>query len=492
MIRKCESTKGSTPEDWHLRRLQYLQRVKGERGVYEEWKRFMGSRIDLPVLGQEAAALWNSYLTHNEILEEVISYALDLKTRTGLYYEQLYFTVVKHKLISNPRAVYHWHKKLWFPFSPPDGTMKRLAITATRSRETLKQFRGIYLLCNQRDIYNTITTELLNKRMYYFAHDWHAFLIRHNDLPVKPSNAALQWQSVSSAKAEALEESYPKSDPIPRRRTNFNRETMYDMIRDAQGEEPKKFSDHWCARLFATKAFSTQLVINGLNMFGVEEIGPLALRELAVRARTPEKVLDKFEMLRNAGIYPVQSVFTQAIHRFAKDNRKEWLDWLLTTDMHPDSFQDPTVQNEFLHHHIMRNDWEAVQRTLALVTLFHNHPRIQDWNKLICALALTKNLPMIQNVVENMRLYRVRFTEDSMAAIQQHVLRRRTRSHAPVTRVEHNVDDLRLVTNIWRYIVESGGSFDLRRWREIFRRYGMALRVREAARLANWLVTWYS
>src|SRR2546429_6110405 len=61
------------------------------------------------------------------------------------------------------------------------------------------------------------------------------------------------------------------------------------------------YSDEFCARLFATTAFGVDFILQGMQMIGVDEVGPLALRELAIREENCDSVSNRLAQLSYVG-----------------------------------------------------------------------------------------------------------------------------------------------------------------------------------------------
>lgn len=66
---------------------------------------------------------------------------------------------------------------------------------------------------------------------------------------------------------------------------------MSSIVGDVHNIREKELNDAFCARLFATTAFSIDLIITGLRMLGMRTVGNLALREIAARAPSPADYL---------------------------------------------------------------------------------------------------------------------------------------------------------------------------------------------------------
>ncbi|KAJ9659086.1 hypothetical protein H2201_007488 [Coniosporium apollinis] len=484
--------------------LQFRQRIHGDDGVHDIWDGLRARKIDVPTDGTNADVLWGAFLSHPRLKVPTIEYAADLRRREGRAYGPLYATIVGQALRSNPENAFAWHKRLVTAGLVDPGALRRVAGAATHSRASLKAFRLIYLESKDRNVYDSLITALCQREQYDAAIRWHQFLIRNNDRPSK----ALETEhspSPNSGGHDPIQvghntqpESHPAAslvlptDDKDASTGRFSREMMNRLLGIAHAVAPKQINDVLCARLFATSAFPVEAVISGLRMFGVEALGPLALRELAARVDNPYVIVRKIEHLKQAGISIGQTVFSRAVYKFAQEGRADMLSDLLATDQHPDVLEDRAKQKELLSAYLAAEDWQQVHRTLAILTIFHADPQTESWNILLRSYSRLQELAKLNSILEDMRINRIQITEQSLNSLHHHTLRLRSRSKRPITKWVHSFDDLRLMTNIWRSVLESGGQLPPWRWREILRRFGMTGRLSELRSLMLWLAAWYS
>lgn len=490
--------------------LEFRQRIYGAQGVREVWRGIQAREIDLPTSGRNADALWGTFLRHKDMFEDILVYATSLRRRTGRTYEHLYENIVGHYLsTNNPRSAHIWHRRLKDDFIAPDGALSRLAPKAARSMSSLDVFRRIYLDSKDRHVYDSLVSALCEQGQYDAAMQWHSFLIKNRDYPSKASaskpmmrhfvaygNRLSLGHVADITKGIATDEAVTSKTPIFQGGKmvgddRFSREMMNRLLGRTHAVEPKVLDDKFCARLFATRAFTIDIVISGLGMLGVEEIGPLALRELAVRAETPEGTLQKLEQLKASGISIRQSVFSSAVVKFAAEDRTQLLDSVLSTDQHPDVFEDQELQKTLLSSYIKAQDWPNVHLTLGILTVLHSEPFKESWNLLLRNHSQHSDHATLIQVLEDMRMSRIRITSQSFTSLYQHRLRPRRPGQRPATQGRAG-DDLLLITNVWRSALESGRSLHPLRWREILKRFGMTGRFEELSRLTHWMITWYS
>ena len=328
-----------TSFDRWVESLHFRQRLHGSDGVQAVWKELRQRNVDLPTTGRSARALWEVFLGDNQILSDVVAYAEDLKERTTLFYMPLYESIIGrcfHE--SRFLDIQRWHHKLYEPFPPRDGAMRRFASRAD-SNAFVEAFTYIYTRNHERDVYDVLIPRLCSRNLWRRALRCHKWLIKMKDFPTgtsMDSSLELAFQEVLLANGQTQRAKHKAAaDSQDHDNMRFSRESMNRVLGEVHGIQPKKMDDHFCARIFATKAFSIDVIIRGLGMFGVDEVGPLALREMASRIVDPEQISYNIQRLNEAGISIGQSVYSQALRKFADARRHDLIRALTTTDQHP-------------------------------------------------------------------------------------------------------------------------------------------------------------
>ncbi|KAF2493088.1 hypothetical protein BU16DRAFT_529311 [Lophium mytilinum] len=513
--------KVDTPEyrldfDYWVQLLQFQERARGLEGVREIWNGMRAREIDLPTTGSTAPVLWETFVKDFDIVEEVITYASGLKMRTGLEYAGLYASCVGHWLPLKAVAAYKFHKSLVEKLAPKKRSLcdvlPRLAKTARTGHFDI--LRKIYLENSERDIYDTFIPTLY-QRDKTRAQEWHNFLVVHKDLPSRSLAGSPMVEELSVYRSISLQQTparnrsrdelvMPPDSIIDRfspdrlrgaqsQKPVFNREIMSRLLGESHHVKPKKeFDDSFCARLFATRAFSPASVIKGLGMFGIEAIGPLALREMGLRTHPLNEMPLRFKELKEAGVTIGRSVFSKAVEKFTAQNRLDLVRELLESDQHPDVLEDTKLQEELLFFFISKEDWKQVHRTLAILTIFHANPNAESWNLMLRAHSKNTSGSGVDRILKDMHANGVEVSHLSLNHLHANILRRRNPSKRPVYRYGDRFDDLRFIARIWLRILQNGGRIEPWRWREILRRFGMTGRIRELRRLVLWLAAWYS
>ncbi|OCK85596.1 hypothetical protein K432DRAFT_377483 [Lepidopterella palustris CBS 459.81] len=495
--------------------LQYRERTYGLHGIYNIWKGMRNRAVDLPTTERNADILWGTFITHQKIVKEVLAYAVDLHRKTGQVYEPLYERCIGHWLARNPQLAYECHSILSKLHGPKTRSLHTFAQAAARHTASLAIFRKIYLDSGERDVYDSLMSELFSKGKLEAARTWHSFLFDHNDFPSALASHPMVVQfskedqmsyqarvsTHKTRKGDTIIKRYSFIDVEGRRRgedPKISREIMSRLLGEAHDIKPKQFEDSFCARLFATKAFTPGAVIKGLGMLGIEKIGPLALREIGLRTEPLDEMPQKFKELKEAGISIGHSVFSKSVEKFTAEGRFAMVRDLLESDQHPDVFEDRDLQQELLVYFISRNAWRQVHRTLAILTIYHNDPANESWNLLLRTHAEHFcdehfGAGRLVKIVDDMCVNRIPINGKTITFIHKYILRVRNKSKRPITWGPNSeFDDLRFVTRLFFKIMESGNELPPWRWHEIIRRFGMTGRLRELRRLVHWLLAWYS
>ncbi|KAF2454053.1 hypothetical protein BDY21DRAFT_291894 [Lineolata rhizophorae] len=507
--RRVDRPNGREDFQWWLKLLHFRERLNGSAGVQAIWEGIRARDIDLPTSGPHAKGLWMAFVS-NCPLRQVIRHAADLHRKTGQVYEGLYEMVLDNVLLNKTGAIYPWHCELIRWCKPGPGVARRLASTLAECRMAemnvaLKKFKGIYLDIGQRDIYDVLIPRLYGRGAYQFAVKWHLLLVHHGDYPRKPASLKMPLKLAASptttrkSQLDMLQRTPPAlaSDDTGLAVDALTRENFSLCLGEIHNVEPKtKISDRFCARLYATDAFSIDFVSSGLAMFGIEEIGPLAFREIAVKAQTAPILLEAIERLRRLGVSITKCSFSESMIKAAQTSPADMFGAILDSDQHPDVYEDTILLKRLLGDYITARDWQGTRRILFILTLSSSDPVREGWKLLLGLFMEIADPNALGKLVDAMKLHDITLDNQTLSKLYTHHLRPRNPSKAPATHSlvdkfrEH--DDIVFVTNIMRLSVQCGTNIPAHRWHEVFRRLGMTGRLEELEGLVDWLVTWYS
>ncbi|KZF21747.1 hypothetical protein L228DRAFT_248476 [Xylona heveae TC161] len=484
------------------------RRIYGLQGMADIWRAVVEHGRDLPTEGRTADRLWTSLLelgfAEPSVLIEIYIHSLKLLRTSGKRWTKLYNAIVGHYLIEDPGVAYKWHKRLQTYHPTPADGLRELVRDSLKHQASLGVFRRIYLEHEHQKIYSTIIPILCDDERYTEALKWHKLLKERGDLPISSTAAEplLKYLALYGDKKSLREVtqslvkagvSFAASTPkVLKPNTFLSREMMNRALGEIYNIQPKTFSDEFCARLFATRAFSVNAVIGGLRILGVDEIGPISFREIAVRSPAPQAIKEHIAKLNAAGIDIGPSVFSRCIEKFAIQGEVELLNDLLATDQHPDALQDRKLQERLLTYHHKRQDWRQFRMTLAVLTVSGTGDlSAETWNVILRSHIALGDLTAAQQTIRAMRQNKVLITAASSQCLLRASLRDRRTGKRPISLPDHR-DDLSLVATLWLDLLRSGGVVAPSAWTEILRRLGMSGRMDELEKLALWLMAYYS
>ncbi|EUC32594.1 hypothetical protein COCCADRAFT_98319 [Bipolaris zeicola 26-R-13] len=475
--------------------LAYEERINGAEGVRNVWRSIRYHGYSLPTEDTpDAEFLWGTFIKHHQVITKVVEHAGELLRETGKTFPRLYSLAMSHWLPRNPGTALKYHHALVKNLNLKKLPLRELARSGRLAfkNDAYEVLREIYEHSNERDLYDEVVTALIDKRAIAIARHWHMTCTERNDMP---SESVASHPVVRLFTVEALAQKV-RVDVTGTRKVLHSEKTKYSekLMRRLSGPDtaPVRFEDSFVARMFATRTFPPASVIHGLSMVGVNEIGPLAVLTMARQTQPIEELQSRLEELRAAGIALQGCVFSLALEKFVSEQKWELVRSIVESDQHPDVFGDAEVQRTLLDFYLEQGDRLQAQRTLAILTLFHNDPSRESWNLLLQTCITRTGPEHVMAVLQDMRAKNIMLTPESIMAIKG-LLRRRNRGHRPVASPQKTYDDLRFVTRTFMMILEMGmGAISPLHWREIIRRFGMEGRLRELRRLLLWLLCWYA
>ncbi|KAF2748191.1 hypothetical protein M011DRAFT_486050 [Sporormia fimetaria CBS 119925] len=484
--------------------LLYRERLDGLDGIRDVFDDMVYRGYELPLDDTpEAAIIWGTIVKHRSVATRALDYAIAVRKSTGRVYPQLYEKFMAYWLSRNTNFARNIHHRMVVVLRLRKLPLRRLAqiMKPHFSLKALDEFMNIYRISLERDLYDEIVPMLCDRGELTLARRWHRLCFHRKDLP-SPSVEAhplVQLFVAEDAGLSAVDAAQLTPDqqtstvrirqPKMIKKSKLNKKLMQRLT--GQYVAPVKFDDAFCARLFATRAFSPASVIRGLVMAGVNEIGPQSVRYMGLKSEPIEELPSRFRELKEAGIMLKGCVFSLALEKFALEGRFDLVRSMLDSDQHPDVFDDTKMQNELLQHYLESGDRSQAHRTLAVLALFHNDVSTESWNLMLQARVHQLNPTQIVRVLEDMRDHQVMISNESMAALRS-ILRPRRIRREPKNE-KYFVDDVRFLSRCYMLILESGiGTVMPFGWNEIIRRMGLQRRLKELHRLIRWLLGWYA
>jgi hypothetical protein len=492
--------------------LDFRKRRYGNVGVGIFWAAVRKRGLLLPTEGSIAETFWSTFLQagfeDKEMLQDICKYADELYDSSGKHWSKLYMYIIQHIILKEePDTLVLWHERLIERHPPGPAVFSKLVRNIVLMRGDLGALKLLYKTKfykthNTYKTYGKIIPILIGREDFHTAMQWHFFLVRRGDYPLNqkvvkplidhfaiydPSKARRLMISLVSTGvpfADSVSDGLEGSETISREMMNLIHGKTF-------GIEPKKYSDRLGARWFATNWISLDLAINTVHALGVQEIGPLSLQAIALREADPSGVVHRIEQLKQLGISIGSSVFSRAVESFARDREVEYLQGLLKSDQHPDSYEDRWLQEDLLASYARTEDWAQYRLTTAIRVVGSRNSRVEQYNLIQQANLFRGDRPAVFKMLEEMRVQRIPVSQKTIPRIVWHFLSTRRKGHAPDPR-RKSLDDLQTAISILTTIMKFGSSVPATSWREIIRRLGMLGRFDDLEKLCLWLAAWYN
>ena len=269
---------------------------------------------------------------------------------------------------------------------------------------------------------------------------------------------------------------------------------MSTLVGEVHGIKQREVSDSFVAKMFATRAFPLDLIVSGLGMLGIEKIGPLALRELALRAGSASEFEKQLMAVRRLEIVISDFVYCQLLLKLAKEGSHTLYDTLLASDQHPDAYEDVKTQEKLLETFLARRELNIAQITLIGLSLKGGTIQAKAWNRLLQHYIRNDDYRLVANTVKHMQALNMILTPQSLTLMHQRLLPQRKPGKAPPQAMLESyfgVPPLQFTTNAYMYTAERGAQVSARLWIENMKRFGTLKKWEELERLTHWLATFY-
>lgn len=487
-----------------LELIRFRRRQSDIEGTAVIWREIQSRNIQLPLQANNADEAWDQFIQFgwetSSIRQNVIIYARRLRSNTGQAWGKLYFKIISDCL-EKPRTAFSMHKRLHHEFPPTSEQLKQLFYQALSSKPAFAAFKGLYKDLTNRDMYDTIIPHLCRTKNYAHAIKWHNLMMRVKDLPSSSAAAEpliyhLAFFADINHALKLVKEMVDAGVALPPINTQskdkafMSREIMNRRLGETHGIEPKVISDEFCARLFATTMFSVDTIISGLRFLGVDNIGPLSLRELLLReVPSPSVCRRRIDQLNNVGITLGDSTFCALVDSLASRGERQLLEDVVKCDMHTDAFEDEELQEALLMSYRLSGDHRQADRTLAILTARSSldNKAIVYWNVLLRSALKRQDKDNTYQILEKMQELNIPVSAKTSNYVGEYLLSKRRTSRRPT-----DIGDLPAVIAICQRILRTGGVLPPSAWTEILRRLGMMGHLIEFEKLALWLADWYS
>lgn len=493
---------------WCLKFLQKKDEFTGSDRVSSLFELVMKESLDMPVEGVLAGQLWNIFIRwgvdDDRRFEPTIQYVEALQRRTRKTRQRLYKHIMVHMLKNNAGMALKRHERLKAAFPPDVEAYKRLFFEAERGgASALKSFEAIYQDHPVHGIYDDVLAYFYAKDSFVEAAHWKKILLQAGDGPADPLSTRRlileHAMAIDRNQREfyGMQETEPEAEVKPKTPMDagFRQEAV--AARNTLGRHFARFSlatgglsDRFCARLFATAAFSVDMIIQGLEAFGAKTLGPASIREIVARDGCRSSLirihLDKIE---TAGITFDPSRYTSLIRGAVSGGNDILLESILTSDFHSDVFGDLPAQEHLLMRYIRRDDLPQIARSREV--LLFDVPKdevVSRWSNILlrCFVALGDRQKALVslNLLQQKNLKLERATQ---WLIRHHYLKPRLGRFIPGT----VRTDLYILTSAMKYEMSMENRTPPGAWRELLKRFGMFGHLVQYESLALWLVEVY-
>lgn len=496
--------------------LRYRKRHYGDQGVIDICNGliFRIKNVQLPHEGNVADFFWQTFvdvgLRNDTFLHDLANYSEKTWSITGARWSFFYQSIVGGFLAHGlPVQAVAWHRKLQpfhlrhandivllldaalscEPQEPLPGDSFSAEAKTLGFRQGLRAFGEICLATPGHRIFEPLVNALLSRGYLLDALYMSEFLIKQGDLPSdvtlieKLLDVANNEQDNFSRRTRARIRQIRADlqglrDKLPPSSDNSEEVASIPPQEHKQApEQPnetawikeKTFRDEFGARLFATKALSVDTITNGLQMFGVTSIGPLSLKEMAIRADGPKDILEKIKTLRDAGVTIRDCAFSRVLEKLAADNKDIVLEDFLHSDQHPDVLEDVTLQEEFLSSYMIARDWRLYNMTKAILS---DIAKDDLDNIQFRALIAAGQWSSATTIVDKIFLDGNVISAYSISQMMNCFLVPRVTGKHPSYAVDRGVDEVYYAERILKMAFKMQTSFNPKYWVEILIRLG--------------------
>ena len=501
---------------------------KGDKATTSEiWEDCISQGWRLPLDGLIVDELWSEFifwaLEDEERLSRLVGYARRMNVETGKSWGKIYLLILRHFMWRRQGHAYAWHLKLYHDFPPSSDDFINLINQSFEDGYNKRGFgvlRRMYEDLPIRDIYVKVVPPLCSAGRYLRALRWHQVCIEHHDFPPDISSAepildylsgfvpngplrGLHEPERASLLAETLAKFSSAGVPIPPRFISkleaipitsvpkFSRELVYRGMGEAHGIQPKEINEAFCTRLFATKMFSVGSATKFLRMLSVSSLGSESLREIVLRAESDASVTQThLDILKQNEIDIVDNTYTRLIRRLALDGNSQALHDIVTSDMHPDSYDDWQLQEELLRTYYLERKTRQFELTLTVLTVSNTRPQaylVSRWNIFLRMHIRNQDHAAIIQALDKMHELHLAITIRTLHSVRIHLIAPRRPGRRP-----QQISELPLVIAIYQRALKAGTPVPPTVWKDILRRLGMWGHLRTYETLALWLADWYS
>lgn len=453
------------------------------------WQGMRERRVKIPLDTQAGGyhELWyiflQVFLARPDSLYDYIThwYPSDAKSEDNV--SVIYRTIMEQYILNDPWSaveIFDLLKSRNLVPNKASGLILNYCIRTIDVKAGFRVFRHVYNASSERNLFDRCQDLLLQHNISKaLTTKWLQFLLDNGDCPT-PGIGKRSSKLASDVRRdrsdfigiESLDnENTLLNDKMPD--LPFTRAKFSSYLGSMHGISQKPISDPFCARIFATKGLSLGFIIAGLEMIGLTHLGPLAVREVAVKCVTTEEFIEALSELKTHKINLVRCIYSDALCEFARNDKQDLYDNLVLSDRHPDVYNDAGLLQRLIPSLLSQHRTQDVHALLTILSMFHESSTNFQWNNLLQEETSQGRVEKVQALVGEMLGSRIQISSASRLAIRRHILSPRNKSKSS----QGFSEDLDMISNMFLSIMRSGQNIDATEWRELLKRYGMSGRL---------------
>ncbi|OTB05259.1 hypothetical protein M426DRAFT_320074 [Hypoxylon sp. CI-4A] len=478
--------------------LDYQKRVNGDNGVLNVWRALWGRKTLYDVESSLALVFWQTFLEaavkskDNKFLSSIWIYSEWMYDRRGVKWPNLYSTVLSHFLRTHQHhQVLQWQLRLTPNFYPGAEEFASIVMEFATDHELYRTptLESLYIVNPDRQLYDILVPYLYDVGASDLAAKWRRVCIRHDDVPLAPVHVRpflryLQgyFPNIPLHPEESAAIGVPSFEsPEDAKQVEISREFINRIHGGTFGISVKNYNDKLGAKWLASSWVSLDIAITTISALGIEQIGPLSLQSIALRERTPEGVLNRIQQLQEHGISVADSNYFKLVIYLARMKDQELLLDLLTSDLHPDVFDDLELQGRLITSTAKSEDWRAHRLMLTTRIAMMERSAREAANALARAYILRKDQQRLLKLLDEMKSMGVTIDSDQTNLIFDSLVNEAKSTFLPLS-------SLYFYLPICRRLVSMEIPVPIRCWRKLLFCLARQSRIDELEKLCIELV----
>ncbi|KAI6361681.1 hypothetical protein MCOR25_006425 [Pyricularia grisea] len=417
--------------------LDFCQRTGSLDGAYyllgELFRRRKLYETDHPLAENFWQTVVDLSIHDDTLLEQLLGHAVWMQDKRDTRWPQLYGSIMNPLLASRQiNRAFRWHLLL-SSFSAPTKTelievLKTAVLDEDQDVKNLLQ--SIYITSTHRGLYDILVPFFWEQGLCGLALRWRHTFIRHNDRPRSRASRPFIRYFAAYFPQKPLVEQEVRAAGLDTEFTGFEG-SAEDVGGDVNalltflGGRPlgtdEKYNDTLGARWFASSWISLETAIQFVHALGVSRIGPLSLQSIALREKSTADLVHRLKQLDSCGIRIGASRYVRAIRYMATSGDWNTLQDLLSSDIHPDVFDDDAAQEKIREACQLVSDWKTYRMLTAVrVADTLDGVTIQYNNYLSSADLLSKRVAT--RILSQMQASDIPLYASTSARISQYIL----------------------------------------------------------------------